>query len=95
VSIAWERALEECEARLDAAGTALEAGAPVTVAPFAPPETDEPMPAALADRARDLVARSVELEGLLARELDGIRAELRRLPRMPAAPRETRFDAQA
>jgi hypothetical protein len=86
----WEDALAGCEARLDAAEAALEAGNPTEVAPFEPL-----IPAALVDRARQCATRSDELQTRLAAELERIRLELRRLPRMPPAPQEHRFDAQA
>jgi hypothetical protein len=77
----WEDALAGCEARLDA--------------PFEPPPVDGLIPAALVDRARQCATRSDELQTRLAAELERIRLELRRLPRMPRAPQEHRFDAQA
>ena len=95
MSVTWEHVLDDCEARLDAAGAAIEQRGVPALAPFVEPDLDEPMPALLADRARDLLTRSAELEERLAGELERIRSELRRLPRMPAAAREARFDAQA
>jgi len=96
VTVAWERALSECEDRLDAASAALDNGrAPSEIAPFSAPTVADPIPAALAERARALVARGAALEKQLTDERERIRSELRRLPRMPRAPRETRFEAQA
>ena len=91
----WEDALTEYEARLDLVATALEDGNAVAVAPFSAPAVDEPIPAHLAGRARTCAARGDELRERLASELNRIRTELRRLPRMPRAPREAHFDAQA
>lgn len=91
----WEDALAGCEARLDAAEATLEAGNPTEVAPFEPLAVEGLIPAALVDRARQCATRSDELQTRLAAELERIRLELRRLPRMPPAPQEHRFDAQA
>jgi len=95
VTVPWEQALAECEARLDAVTDALAAGTPAPVAPFAEPPVDGPIPAHLADRARECEARGEDLQQRLEQELEEIRSELRRLPRMPRAQRETHFDAQA
>jgi len=95
MTLTWERTLADCEARLDAAAAALEQGAPTAIAPFSAPDVEGPIPAALADRARACFARGEALEERLALELGRLRAELRRLPRMPRAQGEARFDAQA
>jgi hypothetical protein len=95
LTVTWEQALAECEARLDAAAAALEDGAPPAVAPFAAPAVDGPFPASLADRARVCSERGDELQERLTSELERVRTELRRLPRMPRAQREAHFDAQA
>jgi len=95
VTGSWERALDECDARLDAVTAALADGTPPAVEAFAPPAVDGPIPAHLADRARECEARGEELQQRLERELEEIRRELRRLPRMPRPPREAHFDAQA
>lgn len=95
MTITWEQALEECEARLDAASGALERGTPNEVALFCAPDVDGPIPPALLDRARACSVRSDALSAQLADELERIRKELRRLPRMPRAERETRLDVQA
>ena len=91
----WEHALEECEARLDAASVALEQARPAAITPFSVPAVDGPIPAALVDRARACSARGEELSARAADELERIRRELRRLPRMPRAAGATRFEAQA
>lgn len=95
MTISWEHALTECEARLDAASAALECRTPGAIPAFVEPEVDGPIPEELADRARACAARSEELEAQLAGELDRIRGELRRLPRMPRAQSENRFEVQA
>jgi hypothetical protein len=96
MTVPWEDALDECEARLDAAAAALETGAPAAaVTPFSAPAVDGPIPAHLAVRAEECSARGEELRERLERELEDIRAELRRLPRMPRTQREAHFDAQA
>jgi hypothetical protein len=95
MTVTWEQALTECEERLDAATTALENGKPASVAPFSPAGIDEPLPSALVERALACSNRSVELSERLAGELERIRLELRRLPRMPRAPRENHFEATA
>lgn len=96
MTVTWERALADCEARLDAAATALDGGAlPADIAPFSAPPVSGLLPAPLASWAQQLVDRGEELEQRLTSERERIRAELRRLPRMPSAAREARFDAQA
>jgi len=95
MTVPWERALDECEARLDAVTAALEAGTPAAVEPFSAPAVDGPVPAHLEGRAEECSTRGEELRARLEQELEDIRAELRRLPRMPRKPREVHFDAQA
>lgn len=95
MTVRWERALEECEARLDAASAALEPGPVAPVAPFSAPAVEGPIPEYLAERARECSERGDQLQERLRDELERIRAELRRLPRMPRAQREAHFDAQA
>jgi hypothetical protein len=96
VTDGWEQTLTECEARLDAA-----AGAPVSrpgtteITPFAVPEVTAPLPADLVGRARMIVVRAEALERQLAGEQDRIRAELRRLPRLPPAQHTPSFDDRA
>ena len=93
MSEAWERTLAECEARLDAAGA--HAPGAVEFPPFSAPAGLDPMPAALAGRARALVDRGEKLAHELGGEQDRIRSELRRLPRMPAVPGQGHFDTKA
>jgi hypothetical protein len=95
VTLTWEAALDECEARLDAAVAALERTAPGVVAPFSADEIEGPLPAALADRAQACCTRGQELERRLADELERVRLELRRLPRVPQAPQAARYEARA
>jgi hypothetical protein len=95
MTVSWEQALEACEARLEAASIALDQGAPVAVAAFSAPAVDGPIPAALAERARACSSRSDALSERLADELERVRLELRRLPRMPSAHSEARFEAKA
>lgn len=90
----WEQTLTECEARLEAAAGSLGRGPGPDVAPFREPALDQPLPARLVDRAQALVDRSIDLEHRLRDEQVHILAELRRLPRMPVAPRATKFDAR-
>ncbi len=92
MTVTWEHVLSDCEARLDAASSALELGLPAEVTPFSATEVAEPIPAELADRARVCVARGEALEAPLVNELERVRSELRRLPRMPRAEREARFE---
>lgn len=87
----WEQALSECEARLDAAADTRAA----EIAPFTVPEVNGPMPATLVGRARLIVDRAETVGHQLAAEQDRIRAELRRLPRLPPAPHTTSFDRRA
>ena len=84
MTITWERALADCEARIDTALAGLERGEPVQIEPFSPDEIDGPLPVVLARRAPPCRDRGAELEERLERELERIRSELRRLPRMPA-----------
>ena len=91
----WTNVLDECDARLAAATEALDRGVGEPVAPFADADVSEPLPSDLVERARDLVDRSEALEQRLRDEQDRLRVELRRLPRMPAAPREVHFEAKA
>jgi hypothetical protein len=100
VTTSWTSVLDECDARLEAATAALDrgtldhgAGEPVT--PFAGADVSEPLPSDLVERARALVDRSEVLEQRLRDEQDRLRSELRRLPRMPAAPREVHFEVKA
>jgi hypothetical protein len=95
VTSSWRNVLDECDARLAAATAALDRGAGEPVAPFAGADVSEPLPGELVERARDLVDRSEELERRLREEQDRLRTELRRLPRMPTAPREVHFEAKA
>ncbi|HEV7526396.1 MAG TPA: hypothetical protein VGP92_15610 [Acidimicrobiia bacterium] len=95
MTVTWERALTECEALLDAAEAALDDGHPLAIAPFGSPEVEGTLPSELAGRARVCSARSEEVAQRLSDELERIRLELRRLPRMPRAASENRFEAQA
>jgi hypothetical protein len=95
VTVTWERAIEECEARLDAATAALERRGPGQIAPFSAPEVDGPIPADLVERATACATRTDDLSAQLAEELERVRLELRRLPRMPRPQGEARFEAQA
>lgn len=90
----WERALADCEGRLDRAAATLTGGTS-DVDPFSAPALPIPMPAALVDHARELVRQGEALEERLTGEQDRIRAELRRLPRMPRAARQSHFDTKA
>jgi hypothetical protein len=95
MTVTWESALAECEARIDEALAALVAGALAPVSPFSDPAGIGPLPDALAERARACSERSSALSERLTEELERVRLELRRLPRMPRTPGETRFEAQA
>lgn len=95
MTIAWERALGDFEARIAAAERALDAGEPVTLDAFAEPPVEGPLPAPLLQRATACRDRGLALEERLAAELTRVRAELRRLPRVPRAGRETRFETRA
>jgi hypothetical protein len=91
----WEQAIASCEARLDAACAALDNGDPRAIEPFVTPPVSGTIPDALLGRVRECASRGERLQGRLADELERIRRELRRLPRMPAVRPENRFDAQA
>lgn len=95
MSVTWEQALADCEARLDAADAALAAGHPVEVEAFAAPAVATPLPAELVARARALTTRGEELGERLAGEIARIRDEVRRIPRVPRAESASRFEAQA
>ena len=51
MTVTWDQALTDCEARLDAAAKAFENGTLAAVDPFSPSEVDGPLPTALAERA--------------------------------------------
>ncbi len=91
----WAHVLDDCAARIDAATAALERGAPAEIPAFVPVEPPGPLPAELVERARALVDRSEALERRLEDERARVRAELLRLPRMPAAEREVHFEVKA
>jgi hypothetical protein len=91
----WARAIAECEDRLVAADSRLRNGEPAVVEPFAAPAVEGTIPPALVERARACADRGEALLAQLAEEQERIRRELRRLPRMPPATPENRFDAQA
>lgn len=95
MTVTWEDALAECEARLDTARAALEPGPGPAVAPFSAPAVTGPIPEHLAARARECAERGERLQAQLTGELERLRTELRRLPRMPRAQREAHFDVQA
>ena len=95
MTVAWEQAIAGIEANVDAAERALAAGTAPELAPFTPPALAEPLPAELADRARACRDRNDALAARIGGELDRIRSELRRLPRVPRSTHEARFDAQA
>ena len=95
MTVTWEHALAECEARLDAASAAGERLPSGGIPAFAPPEVAGPIPEALVERARACSVRGEALQAELAEELERVRQELRRLPRMPRAQSETRFEVQA
>jgi hypothetical protein len=91
----WEQAIASCESRLDAACAALDNGDPSPIVPFVTPPVSGTIPDALLGRVRECASRGEALQAQLAQELERIRLELRRLPRMPPARPENRFDAQA
>ncbi len=94
MSDGWEQALRDCEARIDTTAAALNRGARARLDEFTEPVVGESLPAGLVPRARELVERGEQLERRLADEQARIRAELRRLPRMPAAQHTAKFDAR-
>jgi hypothetical protein len=81
---AWNRALDAIEIHLSATQAALAAGTPPRGQ--APALPSEALPPELADRARDLLALSRDLEAAADEQLDRLRAALRGLPgrRTPA-----------
>jgi hypothetical protein len=97
VDPAWEHALSELEARLDAAEADLARPAPEreALAPFVPPTVPGTLPPALLGRAERALARAVELERRLAEELERVRDEVRRIPRRPESPGRARFEVDA
>ena len=95
MTVTWELALADCEARLELAAAALASGTPTEITPFSAPELEGPLPEALVERAQACSTRGEELSERLGGDLERIRMELRRLPRMPRAPRETHFEAKA
>jgi hypothetical protein len=96
VTDGWEQTLAECEARLDAAAGAPAArGGATEIVAFAAPEDTGPIPVSLVGRAQLIVDRAEALERQLVGEQDRIRAELRRLPRLPPAQHTPSFDSRA
>lgn len=103
---AWAEALDAFEARLVLAEAALELadddsdeggdGGRGIPAAFEAPSVPGPLPAEYADRARALLARALGIEERLTAAQRRIRAELARLPRLPAAAEAgTTLDLQA
>ncbi len=90
----WEQALRDCEARIDTTAAALNSGARAHLDEFTEPVVEQSLPSSLVPRAQDLVERGEALERRLAEEQARIRAELRRLPRMPAVQHTAKFDAR-
>ena len=98
MTTAWTQTLDECEARLDAAEAALDAGTRTNVATFSPHAgPSEPFPADLVHRALALVKRGVELERRLTHDRDAVTSELRRLPRarIQQSHAESHFELKA
>jgi hypothetical protein len=93
--VTWEDALAELEARLVAAEAALELAEPAGMEPFEPPAVDGLLDPALADRARALLTRGEDLQARLEAERDRVRADLRRIPKLPASPGVSRFEVTA
>jgi len=81
---AWSEALDEFEARLLLAEAALELAEEGAAPPFEPPPVEGPIPPECADRARALLARARGVEDRLVASRQRIRAELARMPRLPA-----------
>jgi hypothetical protein len=93
--VSWEDALAELEARLVAAEAVLELAEPVGLEPFVPPAVDGPLDPALADRARALLTRGEDVQARLEARRDQVRADLRRLPKLPAPQGKSRFEVSA
>jgi len=91
--ISWEQALDELSERLDAVDCSEHPER--ALGPFEPPAVAEPLPEALRSRVEALIARTDALAGRLQDELDDVRAELRRLPRVPRQPGRSRFEVDA
>jgi hypothetical protein len=72
----WANALDEYEARLHAQRAALDGGEAGAIASFAPPVDLGPLPQSLADRAKELLRQSVDLEAELAGNLQAIKEDL-------------------
>ena len=81
----WHDTLDAFEARLDAQEAALAAGLEDDVAPFVPPQLDQPLPPELQRRATALVWRCRALEDVLQAELNKAQQRLDDLAAEPAA----------
>ena len=92
-AVSWEQALDEFTERLDAVEDAEHPAR--AIGPFEPPAVTEPFPASLLARAEELIARSEAVAARLVAELGEVRAELRRLPKVPRQPGRSRFEVDA
>ncbi len=81
MSVRWEQALADIEARLDALDQALTDGDPNPHLEFAPPAVDGPLPTALRARAEAAAARGDALVPRAEARSKDIKAEIQRLPR--------------
>jgi hypothetical protein len=80
MSVTWEQALTDIEARLDALDQAFDSGDAAELE-FAPPDVDGPLPLALRDRAEAAATRTDALRARAEARTKDIKAELQRLPR--------------
>jgi hypothetical protein len=86
----WAAALDDFEARLDAQRAALDAGTAGDLSPFLPPIGLGPLPAALGDRARDLLAQARDLEQELGDNVTALAQDLAVVRKVGASTGEVR-----
>ncbi len=80
MTVSWDEALADIEARLDALDHALADGGTAAIE-FAPPTVDGPLPPALRERAEAAAARTDDLLARAEARARDIKSELQRLPR--------------
>lgn len=80
----WHTTLDAFEARLDAQAAAIASGDITAIEPFTEPETSNPLPRELTERATELVWRCRRIEEQLAAALQRSQTSIDRLLDAPA-----------
>jgi hypothetical protein len=81
----WAATLDDYESRLVAQRAALDAGAPGSIAPFAPPGGLGPIPPELRTRAERLLVEATDLEQELSDNVRALGQDLAVVRRLEAA----------